>query len=155
MFLREKVFNAKYFVDLQNKNNKMELIENKWYKRDGACVTAIEKIEKSLNVTFSEQYKIFLSWSNGGEGVFGNNYIYIWAIEDVITYNNDYRIQKFLQKDYLAFGMDGDVGYVFYLPDHSIYRVDFGDLDLESIKFVASSFAEFLGKALYVNFNKL
>ena len=133
----------------------MEVLENKWYKKDGASPTSIKEIEKGLKTTLPEQYKTFLLWSNGGEGRWGNNYIYIWAIEDVITYNNDYGIKKYLSNDYLAFSMDGDIGYAFYLPDNSIYKVDFGDLDIDSIKYVASSFDEFLGKAIYVNLDKL
>ena len=46
------------------------------------------------------QYKRFLLWSNGGEGKLGDNYIYIWAIEDIVAYNNDYGIHKYLQKEY-------------------------------------------------------
>ena len=61
----------------------------------------------------------------------------------------------YLQKEYLAFGMDGDIGYIFYLPDNSIYRVDLGDLDMASIKYIAPSFDDFLGKAVYLNFDKL
>ena len=133
----------------------MESVENKWYKKDGANVASIKSVEKLLDITFPEQYKDFLLWSNGAEGVLGNNYMYIWAVEDVIAYNQDYKIQKYLQKEYLAFGMDGDVGYVFYLPNQSIYRVDFGDLDLESIVYIATSFTEFLGKAIYTDFNKI
>ena len=76
----------------------MEVIESKWYKKNGANITSIEDVEKCLNISLPEQYKRFLLWSNGGEGKFGNNYIYIWAIEDVIAYNHDYVIQKYLQK---------------------------------------------------------
>ena len=133
----------------------MELVESKWYKKSGANITSIEEVEKCLNIPLPEQYKRFLLWSNGGEGKLGNNYIYIWAIEDVIAYNHDYAIQKYLQKEYLAFGMDGDIGYVFHLLDNSIYRVDLGDLDIASIKHIAPSSDDFLGKAIYLNFDKL
>ena len=51
--------------------------------------------------------------------------------------------------------MDGDIGYIFYLPDNSIYRVNLGDLDMASIKYIAPSFDDFLGKAVYLNFDKL
>ena len=132
----------------------MEVIESKWYKKDGANTAFIEDVEKQLNTTLPKQYKSFLLWSNGGEGKLGDNYIYIWAIEDIIAYNHDYGIQKYLQKEYLAFGMDGDIGYIFYLPDNSIYRVDLGDLDMASIKYIAPSFDDFLGKAVYLNFDK-
>lgn len=138
----------------RNKIN-MEVIESKWYKKNGASSTSIDDVEKLLNTTLPKQYKSFLLWSNGGEGKLGDNYIYIWAIEDVIAYNHDYGIQKYLQKEYLAFGMDGDIGYILHLPDNSIYRVDLGDLDIVSIKYIAPSFDDFLGKAIYLNFDKL
>lgn len=76
----------------------MEVIESKWYKKDGASSASIDDVEKLLNTTLPKQYKSFLLWSNGGEGKLGDNYIYIWAIEDVIAYNHDYGIQKYLQK---------------------------------------------------------
>lgn len=138
----------------RNKIN-MEVIESKWYKKDGASSASIDDVEKLLNTTLPKQYKSFLLWSNGGEGKLGDNYIYIWAIEDVIAYNHDYGIQKYLQKEYWAFGMDGDIGYILHLSDNSIYRVDLGDLDITSIKYIAPSFDDFLGKAIYLNFNKL
>ena len=138
----------------RNKIN-MEVIESKGYKKDGASSASIDDVEKLLNTTLPKQYKSFLLWSNGGEGKLGDNYIYIWAIEDVIAYNHDYGIQKYLQKEYWAFGMDGDIGYILHLSDNSIYRVDLGDLDITSIKYIAPSFDDFLGKAIYLNFNKL
>ena len=107
----------------RNKIN-MEVIESKWYKKNGASSASIDDIEKLLNTTLPKQYKSFLLWSNGGEGKLGDNYIYIWAIEDIVAYNNDYGIHKYLQKEYLAFGMDGDIGYILHLSDNSIYRVD-------------------------------
>ena len=137
----------------RNKIN-MEVIESKWYKKDGASSASIDDVEKLLNTTLPKQYKSFLLWSNGGEGKLGDNYIYIWAIEDVIAYNHDYGIQKYLQKEYWAFGMDGDIGYILHLSDNSIYRVDLGDLDITSIKYIAPSFDDFLGKAIYLNFDK-
>ena len=132
----------------------MEVIESKWYKKNGASSTSIDDVEKLLNTNLPKQYKSFLLWSNGGEGKLGDNYIYIWAIEDIIAYNHDYGIQKYLQKEYLAFGMDGDIGYILHLPDNGIYRVDLGDLDIASIKYIAPSFDDFLGKAIYLNFDK-
>ena len=127
----------------------MELPKDKWHKIDGAETAAIKNVEMALTISLPEQYKSFLLWSNGGEGVLDNNYMYIWAIDDVIAYNKDYEIQKYLGTEYLAFGMDGDIGYVFYLPNNNVYKVNFGDLDIESIAYLASCFDEFLGKAIY------
>jgi len=122
--------------------------KDKWYKKTGTDIETIKKLEKLLNITFQEEYIHFLLWSNGGEGIIRNNYIYIWSVEDIIAYNNDYQIDKYLGKDYLAFGMDGDTGYIFHLIDYSIYKADFGDLDIESIIYLAPSFAEFIGNSM-------
>lgn len=70
----------------------MEVIESKWYKKDGVSFVFIDDVEKFLNIILLKQYKSFLLWSNGGEGKLGDNYIYIWVIEDVIVYNYDYGI---------------------------------------------------------------
>ncbi|QIU94519.1 SMI1/KNR4 family protein [Bacteroides faecium] len=90
----------------------MEVIESKWYKKDGANTAFIEDVEKQLNTTLPKQYKSFLLWSNGGEGKLGDNYIYIWAIEDIIAYNHDYGIQKYLQKEYLAWMVILDIFFI-------------------------------------------
>lgn len=46
----------------------MEVIESKWYKKNGASSTSIDDVEKLLNTNLPKQYKSFLLWSNGGEG---------------------------------------------------------------------------------------
>lgn len=126
--------------------------ENKWYKKDGASTDSIKGTEKLLNTTFPEQYKSFLLWSNGGEGIINNTYIYLWAIEDLIPYNEDYKTQNYLSENYLAFGMDGDTGYIFHLPDYSIYKVEFGDMDIKSLILLAPSLTEFLNKSVCMEF---
>jgi len=127
----------------------MEVIESKWYNKEWCKYSVYWRRRKTskYNLALSVQ-KISVMEQ------LGDNYIYIWAIEDIVAYNNDYGIHKYLQKEYLAFGMDGDIGYIFHLPNNSIYRVDLGDLDIASIKYIAPSFDDFLGKAIYLNFDK-
>ena len=132
----------------------MEVIESKWYNKEWCKYSVYWRRRKTSKYNLALSVQRFLLWSNGGEGKLGDNYIYIWAIEDIVAYNNDYGIHKYLQKEYLAFGMDGDIGYIFHLPNNSIYRVDLGDLDIASIKYIAPSFDDFLGKAIYLNFDK-
>lgn len=54
-----------------------------------------------------DDYKEFMSWSNGGEGNIGSQYLSLWKIEDVIQLNNDYQVQKYLSGKSLAIGTDG------------------------------------------------
>ena len=132
----------------------MEVIESKWYNKEWCKYSVYWRRRKTSKYNLALSLQKISVWSNGGEGKLGDNYIYIWAIEDIVAYNNDYGIHKYLQKEYLAFGMDGDIGYIFHLPNNSIYRVDLGDLDIASIKYIAPSFDDFLGKAIYLNFDK-
>lgn len=37
----------------------MEVIESKWYKKDGASSASIDDVEKLLNTTLPKQYKSF------------------------------------------------------------------------------------------------
>mgnify|MGYP000544170407 CR=1 FL=1 len=108
------------------------------------------QIGQFLFSEFSNDYKTFITWSNGGEGEVGGNYISLWKIEDIITLNNDYQIQKYLSKDFLAIGTDGGgVCYGFNLRDNfSFFKCPLGDLDINELSLITKSFKEFFEKAM-------
>ena len=50
----------------------MEVIESKWYKKDGASSASIDDVEKASKYHLAKTVqKVFLLWSNGGEGKLG------------------------------------------------------------------------------------
>lgn len=128
----------------------IEKMKASWHQNSGATMYNIYTLENYLNVRLPADYKTFLTWSNGGEGNVGQNYISLWKIEDIVTLNNDYQIQKYLTKDFLAIGTDGGgVCYGFNLKnDFSFFKCSLGDLDIEELSLVTKSFEEFFEKAM-------
>jgi len=128
----------------------IEKISDKWYKNSGVSIQNISTVESSFDTVFPNDYKIFIEWSNGGEGEIGENYISLWKIEDMIALNDEYQIQKYLTKDYLAFGTDGGgICYGFKIKDgFSVFKCPLGDLDINEASIVAKSFTDFFTKAI-------
>lgn len=109
---------------------------------------AIKKIESELEIQFPISYAKFLCENNGGEWTDKDNgYIYLWRSEDIVQYNLDYEIRKYLPKGIVAFGMDGDYGYFFDCRkpgEPQMAGCSFGDLDIAELKIEAKSFEEFI-----------
>lgn len=127
----------------------IERIKTNWYKNPGAELQGISKVENNLNIQLPNDYKTFIIWSNGGEGEVGENYLYLWKIEEIMVLNNEYQIQKYLSGDFLAIGTDGGgICYGFNLKDNfSVFKCPLGDLDINEMSLIAKSFKDFLEKA--------
>ncbi len=128
----------------------IEKISDNWHKNSGASIQDISTLESNLNIVFQNDYKSFIQWSNGGEGEIGVNYISLWKIEDIVALNDDYQIQKYLTKDYLAFGTDGGgICYGFNIKEgFSVFKCPLGDLDINEASIIAESFTNFFTKAI-------
>ena len=125
----------------------MQLSE-KFHKNDSCDRSAIKKTEVELGKILPKDYIDFLFWSNGGEGEVGKNYISFWRCGDIVQLNKDYGIQKYLTENFVAFGTDG--GGECYAFDYSepekpkIIKCALGDLDINELRNVADTFAEFV-----------
>jgi len=121
----------------------------KFYKNDGCSKDVIEKIETELGRHFPLSYKSFLNQSNGGEYIEkypNNKYILLFCCEDIVQYNKDYCVQKYLSKDIVAFA-SGDNGFFFDYRkqgEPKIVSCSFGDLDVSELKLEAIAFEEFV-----------
>ena len=64
--------------------------------------------------------------------------------------NDDYQIQKYLTKDYLAFGTDGGgICYGFKIKDgFFVFKCPLGDLDINEVSIISESFTGFFTKAI-------
>jgi len=127
----------------------IEKINTNWNKNSKADKQSISTVESSLNFRFPDDYKAFLYWSNGGEGYVGRNYVSLWRIEDSITLNHEYQIQKYLTQNFFAFGTDGGgICYGFVINDgFAVSKCPFGDLDINEVLKIAPSFSDFIEKA--------
>jgi hypothetical protein len=120
--------------------------KNKWYTNEFINKNFLGKIMRLYN--FPNEYLQFMEWSNGGEGHIGENYLYLWKIENVEQLNKDYNIQKYLGINCFGFGTDGgDKCYCFDNKNgENIIKCGLGDLDYNEIKVIANTFFEFIGK---------
>lgn len=122
----------------------IEIINKDWYSNPPCNQQMMLRLEKSFPLP--DDYKEFMSWSNGGEGYIGSQYVALWKIENVIQLNNDYQIQQHLSEKYLAIGTDGGdncIGFYFGNPTF-IFLQPLGDLDSSVNRFVARSFTDLL-----------
>jgi hypothetical protein len=132
----------KYFVGLST-NDK------------GLSDKEIYDIEKTMGITFPNDYKEFLRTINGCEGLFnGKNYAILWDGRDLEKYNREYQVEDFIN-DILFIGSDGG-GEAFAFDKANgmtIIRVPFVGMERELVVKIASSFTGFLEvlctKALY------
>jgi SMI1 / KNR4 family (SUKH-1) len=66
----------------------------------------VKKVETELGVTFPKDYIEFLSFSNGAEGIIGENYLILWSIDYIIKLNDAYGVNDFV-KGLVLFGSNG------------------------------------------------
>lgn len=117
----------------------------------GALPHDLADLQAMLGYTLPNAYLSFLAEANGAElGIHdsGGDCLALWQVNEIVTLNGDYQIQRWLP-NVLAFGSDGgDDAIVFNKaaspePDSwAVVRVGFGALDADDMTLQAGSFAE-------------
>jgi hypothetical protein len=122
------------------------LARNKWYKYENKNNDFMGKIKELYN--FPNDYLNFIESNNCGEGYIGENYFYLWKIEDIEQLNKEYKIQKYLGKQCYGFGTDGgDKCFCFDNKNgNKIIKCGLGDLDYNGIEIIANTFFELIEK---------
>lgn len=120
----------------------IEKIKKSWYSNPPCNQQIMLSLENLFPLP--DDYKEFMSWSNGGEGNIGSQYLSLWKIEDVMQLNNDYQIQKYLSEKSLAIGTNGGDNCIgFYWGKTSfLFSQPLGDLDLSENRFLSQSFTD-------------
>lgn len=128
------------------------LIEPHWYAEPGATEEHIRKQEAVLQVHLPEDYRLFLKWSNGGEGQIGDLYFSPWPVNQIKDLNVGYLIPRYLpgvvgigsSLGPLCFGFD----YRFKPENPPFVSVPFGDFDFDSVVVLGETFQKALEKEL-------
>jgi hypothetical protein len=113
----------------------------------------VKVVETELGVTFPNDYIEFISYSNGAEGSIGENYLILWAIEDIIELNEAYDVNDFAG-GLVLFGSDGgDTAFAFDTRKNEtqIVTVPFIGMDLSEITTCSNTFNGFLQYLLNTN----
>lgn len=127
--------------------NLFEKISASWKLNGPASLSSIQSVEEELKISFPEDYKDFLLWSNGGESLRNEISLSLWPVVFIPTSNRDYSVFKYLGNKIIGFGTDGGgilYAFDFNLNIPSIVSCPLGDLDPNEIKQVSSSFEKFI-----------
>lgn len=126
-------------------NECIMLLSSLWHCERGVTKNVLENVEQITGFKLPQDYKNFMQWSNGGEGVLKNIRLSFWPAEDLVSLNEDYKINEYLGKKVLAIGSDG--GPICLLLDYQgnndepcFSSVNFGGLDPDEIKVIAPKF---------------
>lgn len=97
-----------------------------------------------MGISFPQQYKEFMLFSNGAVGEVGDSYLTIWEIEDVEEFYED--CCKDNLDNIVLFGSDGaKMGYGFDKnKNECIVSVLLDSLEIDYVEFCANTFHEFI-----------
>jgi|SRR5579862_2822380 len=116
-------------------------------KRPPATDRAIESEQKQLNSILPPDYREFLKITNGGEGFIGKgSYVMLWSVEQLVSMNNRYEVEKYVQ-GLLLFGSNGGgeaYGFDTRDPAWPIVQVPFIGMDSSVMQLIGNSFLGFL-----------
>jgi hypothetical protein len=112
----------------------------------GVSEEEINIASSSISYLFPDDYKKFFKFSNGARGIVGNNFLQIWPLENIRSYNEKFSVDLYTP-GLLLFGSNGGgEGYGFDYRGKAIVvvMVPYVDLDWEYAIKKGDSFIDFL-----------
>lgn len=61
----------------------------------GASRDSVRALETAVGQPLPSDYKEFMLECNGGEGSIGKNYLMLWSVEEVPTFNKEYEVEVY------------------------------------------------------------
>ncbi len=116
----------------------------------GATSDEIQGFRKCIPYRIPSDYLGFLKFSNGAEGEIGSHYLVIWSIQDVISLNQAYSVEKYAPRCML-FGSDGGnegYGFDYRIKSPIIVNLPFIDMDWSNAITKGNDFLDFLQSLL-------
>jgi hypothetical protein len=103
-------------------------------------------VETGLGMSLPSDYRRFMERMNGGEGFIGKQYLILWRIEELLSFNRDYQVPEYAPGLFLFASSGGGEAFAFDLrrEDLPVVQVPFIGLDSLDAKKVASSFSDLL-----------
>jgi hypothetical protein len=101
-------------------------------------------IEIFFRFILPDDYKNFMKNHNGGEGFIGEQYLIIWKVSEILTYNHEYEVAKYAP-GHLIFGSNGGgEAFAFNVFDGKIKILPFIGMSLEDSEYIAETFHDFI-----------
>lgn len=125
----------------------INLISANCYKEEAATASQIEQMESDLGITFPNDYKEVMLWSNGCSSRIGNVSLRLWRLSELKQLNIDYQLVKYVPQ-IIGIGSDGGpncLGLDYRSRSTPNYvLVPVGDVDYESTEVLGATLAEAL-----------
>ncbi|WP_342430147.1 SMI1/KNR4 family protein [Neobacillus sp. FSL H8-0543] len=113
----------------------------------------VKKVESVLGVAFPDDYVEFITYTNGAEGSIDENYLVLWAIDEIIELNEGYSVYEFA-KGLVIFGSDGgETAFAFdtRTTEMQIVAVPFIGMDLDEVTTCSKTYNGFLKYFLHTS----
>ena len=114
----------------------------------GALENAILDAESAFGCSLPPDYVDFLRGNDGGEGFVGSNYLILWRVEELSTFNREYEVEQYVPGLLLFASSGGGTGYGFDTRDPAmpVVSVEFIGMNWSEADPVAGGFRDFLNK---------
>ena len=110
-----------------------------------ATVSSIEAAENHFNLKLPNDYKEFLRYTNGLEGMTNKRYyIALWSAEELIELNKAYHVEEFVS-NIIIIGSDGsEDAFAFNTTNMSIVKLPFIGMGQIAHESISETFEGFL-----------
>jgi len=71
-------------------------LEKSWRRDSGATASDLKNVEQAIRRSLPIDYKLFLQWSDGGEGQLGDRYLVLWKANELMRLNYEYEVATYL-----------------------------------------------------------
>jgi hypothetical protein len=107
--------------------------------------TALKQFERDSQFQLPETYIQFLRQMNGGEGFIGDEYVILWAVEELLKMNSAYEVPEYAPDLFLFGSNGGGEAYAFdKRSNSSIVTVPFVGMDMGLTQPQAQDFRGFI-----------
>lgn len=115
-----------------------------WHLNEGIPLEAVQASVLNLGRSLPSDYLQFISEHDGGEGFVGENYLILWRIDELATFNREYEVEIYAPGILLFGSNGGGEGYGFDTRETTmpVVRVPFIGMDLRYATRVADGFSD-------------
>lgn len=113
--------------------------------------TSIEKVNAFLadyKFKLPDGYIEFMKEANGAEIDGLTEYLQIWPLTDLFSYNSNYEIEEFAPKFFLFGSNGGETAYLFERETGHIFEMPFMEMSNDTASFKCSTFNELMSFVL-------
>jgi hypothetical protein len=117
-----------------------------------ASEEVLQSLSAALPKSLPDSYMAFLARSNGGEGWVGEQYVWLWKAEELMTHYRGYRVAEFFPNFFFVGTDGGGEAYAFDISgdDATLYNVPFIGTPSDA-RAIADSFDAFLGPSQQID----